>query len=90
MQSGYEARIDEVLSHPAELIKMLEALAQEPASAGLFNQLSYLLRHLRQGVKAQQFLSDERLCIWLPIVMSGEQAATLDDSLCAVAETNTR
>lgn len=78
VQSGYEARIDEVLSKPEELIKLLEALADEPASAGLSKQLAYLLEHLRQGVKAQQFLRDERLCIWLPIVMSGEKSSTLD------------
>ena len=77
-QPDYERRIDEVLREPSELIKLLEALADEPASAGLRKQLNYLLGHLRKGVTAQQFLRDERLCNWLPIVMSGERSAAME------------
>ncbi len=77
VQQNYEARIEEVLRQPGELIKLLEALAAEPASAGLTRQLNYLLEHLRRGVTAQQFLSNARLCIWLPIVMSSEQSAAM-------------
>lgn len=66
----YEQRIDEALRQPEELARMLRALAAEPASAGLRKQLNYLLVHLDKGIDAQKLLSDERLCAWLPIIMS--------------------
>ena len=74
----YERRIDEVLKQPAELISLLEALAAEPASAGLRKQLNYLLQHLRRGTDAEHFLRDERLCFWLPIVMSVDSGQDVD------------
>ncbi len=73
----YQQRIDDVLRQPEELIEMLKALAAEPASAGMRKQLNYLLNHLDKGIDAQKLLSDDRLCAWLPIIMSMSSQRTL-------------
>lgn len=75
LRRDYEQRIDEVLSHPQESIELLEAVAAEPVSKGMRKSLKYLTEHLRNGVDSQKFLSDEQLCAWLPLIMSGHRSA---------------
>ncbi len=67
------------MSEPVELIRLLEALAAEPASADLRKQLHYLLSRLRKGINAKQFLNDDRLSVWLPVIMSSEQSSNLEN-----------
>lgn len=75
---AYEERINDVLNQPEELIKLLEALAAEPASNGMRKQLKHLIAKLRTRIDARQFLSDPILCSWLPIVMSSQRSSELD------------
>ncbi len=77
-RDDYKQSIDEVLRQPQELIDMLSALAEEPASAGLRKSLNYLIARLSRGVDATQFLQDERLCMWLPVVMSSRKASDVE------------
>ncbi len=74
----YEERINSLLRQPDRLIQLLNALAAEPASAPLRKELSYLLQALKSGVDAKRFLEDPRLCIWLPILTSANQAEDVD------------
>ena len=70
----YIKQLDQALTQSGDLLPVLDAIAAEPASRGLRPYLALLSNSLRGGVTAEQFLQNERLSVWLPIVLSNSQA----------------